>query len=128
MAYKRSKPRSTWRDRYEWLAKTPHGDLTAKQEFFCWRYALHGNGSKAFREVFDSHSLRSQGVGAIKLLKHERIVYRIKELIHLHNEKKVDLHVGPWEFYGRADFGTPDRKNPARINNYVIATGEIHGG
>jgi len=81
--------------------------LTIEQEFFCWRYALHGVGMKAVREAYGQKSPQAQNTKAWKLLERGKIRDRIHYLQKQHHNKDIDLYKGPWDYYGRSDVGCP---------------------
>lgn len=56
--------------------------LTAKQEAFAQHYALHGDGSQAYRVAYDAQEAKADGVrsNAHKLLKKPSIALRIEQL------------------------------------------------
>jgi len=88
------------------IVRTAKGPITSGQEVFCWRYALHGNGMKAYRESFGvTMSTNAINVNACRLLRSPKILARIKRLIFLHNKKEINLKTGPWEHYGDVLWG-----------------------
>ena len=84
--------------------------LTDRQEVFCWRYALHGNGMRAHREAYEGSSAKSHNVNSSKMKKNPKVVERILELKKAHDAGELDLREGPWSHYGKKlKVGAPEK-------------------
>jgi hypothetical protein len=89
--------------------------LSVQQEFFAWRYALHGIGMKAVREAYTNAKRKApyQNSMAWKLKTNERVMARVEELVAANAAGDIDLEAGPWIHYERFDVGNPvDEGNP----------------
>lgn len=86
--------------------------LTINQEFFCWRFALHGVGMKAWREAYwnEGRNKKPPTSGyankrSWELRSSAKIVRRIRVLRKMHDAGDIDLRQGPWDYYDRHDIG-----------------------
>lgn len=110
----------------DWFVQTSYGDYTLRQEIFCWRYAWHGVGTRAYREAYTGRTLNRANQGAIKYLNTLKIVKRIESLISQHHAGEIDLEAGPWEHYkipegiGEKDRSFPKRLTYAHLGGLVI--------
>ncbi len=80
-------------------------NLTIKQEFFCWRMALHGVRMRAVREAYSTPGPGAQNTKGWKNMQKAKICDRIQELRRMHKASDINLTVGPWIYYNRRDVG-----------------------
>jgi hypothetical protein len=104
--------------------KTEFGWMTLRQEIFCWRYALHGVGMKAYREAFESTTKGATNTGACRQLSMEKVQERVKELQELHKRGAINLEQGPWDYYDCHGTGQPNRRIE-RVNNAKLAAASL---
>lgn len=84
--------------------------LTVHQEFWCWRFAYHGNGMKAVREAYKGaeNNRNYQNTLANKMRKNDRVIAYVSYLRDAHRNGKLDLGAGPWAYFDLWDVGNID--------------------
>ena len=105
-----------------------YGEFSPEQEVFCWRAALHGNLSRAFREAYASITNDSSHVQQLsKILKIRRRVFELKQM---HVRGEVDLLAGPWIHYAPRlnEVGNPHPPKNRPLRMCHILTGRFPDG
>lgn len=93
----------------EWFINEEKYSLTVEQEFFCWRFCLHGNASKAVREAYTGYNgkPKNQSTKSRYLRARPNVAERCRDLLASHRNGVINLRDGPWKYYNRFDVGNP---------------------